>query len=99
MFKVIKLRTNGKRHPREESLRADGLYGDVIIGTDSRRGEQVRFAELVEQINTARPPRIIYRLEHPQIVSMTKAGMLIRGVEINSQSQEMIQEWWCKYES
>jgi hypothetical protein len=95
IYKVVKLRTNGKRNPREESIQAEGVLGEDVISIDSRSGEPVKYAELLDRINPSSPGRIIYRLQHPEILNMTSKRMLIRGIELSDES-EVVQEWWCK---
>lgn len=95
MYKVVRLRTNGKRNPREESLKEEGVLGQILIDSDNRSGELVRYAKLFEKSNPAILGRIVWVLAHPEVVAMTNKGMLIRGIERSSQGSEMVQEWWC----
>lgn len=95
MYKVVKLRINGKRNPRDENLQAEGVLGEIVISIESRSGQPVRFAELLERINPSSPGRIIYRLQHPEILNMTSKSMLLRGIE-QSDEHEVVQKWWCK---
>jgi hypothetical protein len=93
--KVQRLFSNGKR--LVPHTLAPGLEGELCVSqsNDNRYGAGNLDAWLVKKGGMA----ILPTLSDVRVLFMGADGLMIRGIEIGDDGQEVRQEWWCEVES
>lgn len=95
MFRIVKMRIDGRRDDREALRRQDGIVGTLNLhSVTDERGVQLQVLQLVSGEMQSGAFKELAALYEPDFKTFTGDQFLAKGYERTGGGREIVQEWW-----
>ncbi len=99
LFRVVRVRIDGRRRARAEVAADAGVVGDMLVEFVAPQPweRHVKQAVLFDA-QWGRRPHLLPPLREPELITVSARAFLLRGVELDALSgAEHVQEWWVRF--
>lgn len=95
MFRIVKMRIDGRRDDREALRRQEGIVGSLNLHYQvDDRGGQIKVLQLTSSQMKAGVFEELATLFDPEFKTFNGDQFLVKGFERTGGGREIVQEWW-----